>query len=36
MYADAIEACNEVLQQNVDYPRIKKDILEKGITNLRT
>ncbi|EZA54614.1 Tetratricopeptide repeat protein 21B [Ooceraea biroi] len=36
MYADAIEACNEVLKQNIDYPRIKKDILEKCINNLRT
>ncbi|XP_015604649.1 tetratricopeptide repeat protein 21B-like [Cephus cinctus] len=35
-YADAIEACNEVLRQNVDYPRIRKEILEKSINNLRT
>ncbi|KAG5344455.1 TT21B protein, partial [Acromyrmex heyeri] len=35
-YADAIEACNEVLKQNTDYPRIRKDILEKCINNLRT
>lgn len=35
-YADAIEACNEVLKQNPDYPRIRKDILEKCINNLRT
>ncbi|XP_076249317.1 tetratricopeptide repeat protein 21B [Calliopsis andreniformis] len=35
-YAEAIEACNEVLKQNPDYPRIRKDILEKCINNLRT
>lgn len=35
-YADAIETCNQVLKQNADYPRIKKDILEKSINNLRT
>ncbi|XP_046740894.1 tetratricopeptide repeat protein 21B-like [Diprion similis] len=35
-YADAIETCNEVLKQNPDYPRIKKDILEKSMNNLRT
>lgn len=36
IYADAIEACNEVLKQSSDYPRIRKDILEKCINNLRT
>ncbi|XP_068984486.1 tetratricopeptide repeat protein 21B-like [Bombus flavifrons] len=35
-YADGIEACNEVLKQSPDYPRIKKEILEKCINNLRT
>ena len=35
-YAEAIEACNEVLKQSLDYPRIRKDILEKCINNLRT
>ncbi|XP_029176908.1 tetratricopeptide repeat protein 21B-like [Nylanderia fulva] len=35
-YAEAIDACNEVLKQNSDYPRIRKDILEKCINNLRT
>ncbi|KAH0560588.1 tetratricopeptide repeat protein 21B-like [Cotesia glomerata] len=35
-YADAIQACNQVLKQNSDYPRIRKDILEKSINNLRT
>ncbi|XP_020711621.2 tetratricopeptide repeat protein 21B-like [Athalia rosae] len=35
-YADAIEICNEVLKQKSDYPRIRKDILEKSMNNLRT
>lgn len=35
-FAEAIEACNEVLAISPDYPRIKKDILEKSINNLRT
>lgn len=35
-YADAIETCNEVLKQNSDYPRVKKDVLEKSMNNLRT
>ncbi|XP_043250172.1 tetratricopeptide repeat protein 21B-like [Colletes gigas] len=35
-YAEAIEVCNEVLKLNPEYPRIKKDILEKCINNLRT
>ncbi|XP_076761732.1 tetratricopeptide repeat protein 21B [Xylocopa sonorina] len=35
-YADGIEACNEVLKQSPDYPRIRKEILEKCINNLRT
>lgn len=35
-YADGIEACNEILKQSPDYPRIKKEILEKCINNLRT
>ncbi|XP_017891080.1 tetratricopeptide repeat protein 21B-like [Ceratina calcarata] len=35
-YADGIEACNEVLKQTPDYPRIRKEILEKCINNLRT
>ncbi|KAI4489571.1 hypothetical protein M0802_011008 [Mischocyttarus mexicanus] len=35
-YADAIKACNDVLRQNPDYPRIRKDVLEKAINNLRT
>ncbi|XP_078037183.1 tetratricopeptide repeat protein 21B isoform X2 [Augochlora pura] len=35
-YAEAIDACNEILKQSPDYPRIRKDILEKCINNLRT
>ncbi|XP_058794945.1 tetratricopeptide repeat protein 21B-like [Phymastichus coffea] len=35
-YADAIEACMEVLKVDPDFPRIKKDILEKSINNIRT
>ena len=35
-YADAINASNEVLKQSPDYPRIKKDILEKAMNNIRT
>ncbi|XP_012141012.1 tetratricopeptide repeat protein 21B isoform X2 [Megachile rotundata] len=35
-YADGIEACNEILKQSPDYPRVKKEILEKCINNLRT
>ncbi|XP_066591171.1 tetratricopeptide repeat protein 21B-like [Prorops nasuta] len=35
-YAESIEACDEILKQNPDYPRIKKDIMEKALSNLRT
>lgn len=35
-FADAIEACNEVLAANPEYPRIRKDILDKSINFLRT
>ncbi|XP_014219398.1 tetratricopeptide repeat protein 21B-like [Copidosoma floridanum] len=35
-FADAIEACNEVLKIEPDYPRIRRDILEKSMHNLRT
>lgn len=35
-YADAIEACMEVLRIDPEFPRIKKDILEKSINNIRT
>ncbi|CAB0036391.1 unnamed protein product [Trichogramma brassicae] len=33
-FADAIEICNQVLKANPDYPRIKKDILEKTFVQL--
>ncbi|XP_031832068.1 tetratricopeptide repeat protein 21B [Nomia melanderi] len=36
VYAEAIDACNDILKQSHDYPRVKKDILEKCINNLRT
>ncbi|XP_063986982.1 tetratricopeptide repeat protein 21B-like [Diachasmimorpha longicaudata] len=35
-YPDAIQACNEVLKQNSDFPRIRKDILDKSIHNIRS
>ena len=35
-YADAIKVCNQVLAQNPDYPRIRKDILDKSVNNIRT
>lgn len=35
-YADAIDVCQQVLRNHPDYPRIKKDILDKSINNLRT
>lgn len=35
-YANAIQACNEVLRQNSDFPRIRKEILDKSINNIRT
>ncbi|KAK0077320.1 hypothetical protein PV325_004087, partial [Microctonus aethiopoides] len=35
-YADAIQGCNEVLRQNSDFPRIRKEILEKSINSIRT
>lgn len=34
-YADAIDVCHQVLKLNPDYPRIKKDILDKSMNNLR-
>lgn len=36
MYADSIDVCNELLANNPDFPRVKKDILEKCINHLRT
>lgn len=35
-YADAIDTCHIVLKINPDYPRIRKEILEKARNNLRT
>ena len=35
-YADCIEACHQVLKLNPDYPRIRRELLEKAIFNLRT
>lgn len=35
-FADAIEICHQVLKVHPDYPRIKKDILDKCMNNLRT
>ncbi|KAJ8866732.1 hypothetical protein PR048_032593 [Dryococelus australis] len=35
-YADAIDVCQQVLKLHPDYPRIRKDILDKSRNNLRT
>uniref|UniRef100_A0A1B6BXL6 Tetratricopeptide repeat protein 21B n=2 Tax=Clastoptera arizonana TaxID=38151 RepID=A0A1B6BXL6_9HEMI len=35
-YAYAISTCQSVLKLNPDYPKIRKDILEKAISHLRT
>ncbi|XP_069686948.1 tetratricopeptide repeat protein 21B-like [Periplaneta americana] len=35
-YADAIDVCQQVLKVHPDYPRIRKEILEKSRNNLRT
>lgn len=35
-YADAIEICNQVLKIHPDYPKIRKDILDKSLNHLRT
>lgn len=35
-FVNAIDVCEQVLKCNPDYPRIKKDILDKCINNLRT
>ncbi|XP_075220295.1 tetratricopeptide repeat protein 21B isoform X2 [Lycorma delicatula] len=35
-YAEAITTCQAVLHLNSDYPRIRKEVLEKAITHLRT
>lgn len=34
-YADAIDAAQHVLKLNPDYPKIKKEILDKSMNNLR-
>ena len=35
-YADAIDTCQQVLKLQPDFPRIRKEILEKSRNNLRT
>nr|CAD7440821.1 unnamed protein product [Timema bartmani] len=35
-YADAIDVCHQILKEQPDYPRIRKEILEKSRNNLRT
>lgn len=35
-YADAIDVCQQVLKINPEYPKIKKDILDKSMNSLRT
>lgn len=35
-YADAIDIGNHVLKIHPEYPKIKKDILDKALNNLRT
>merc|ERR1719487_2537924 len=35
-YVDAIDVCHKVLQQFPDYPKIRKDVLEKARQCLRT
>lgn len=35
-YAEAIDISQQILKINPDYPRVKKDILDKCINNLRT
>ncbi|XP_047119367.1 tetratricopeptide repeat protein 21B-like isoform X2 [Schistocerca piceifrons] len=35
-YAEAIDVCQQVLKLQPDFPRIRKDILEKCRSNLRT
>ena len=34
-YVDAINVCHKVLKQFPDYPRMRKDILDKARANLR-
>ncbi|KAK4881230.1 hypothetical protein RN001_004549 [Aquatica leii] len=35
-HAEAIDVCQQVLKNHPDYPRIRKDILDKCMNNLRT
>lgn len=35
-FADAIDVSNQVLKIHPDYPKIKKDIYDKSLNNLRT
>ncbi|KAJ8668598.1 hypothetical protein QAD02_010261 [Eretmocerus hayati] len=35
-HAEAIEACLEVLRANPDYPRIRRDIMDKSVALIRT
>jgi len=35
-YVEAITVCNVVLEKNPDYPKIKKEVLEKAWMNLRS
>lgn len=34
-YADAIDIAQEVLKISPDYPKVRKDILDKCMNNLR-
>ncbi|KAL1140336.1 hypothetical protein AAG570_000268 [Ranatra chinensis] len=35
-FADAISVCHAVLKLSPDYPRIRKDVLDKALSHLRT
>ncbi|KAK5649373.1 hypothetical protein RI129_000402 [Pyrocoelia pectoralis] len=35
-YAEAIDTCQQVLKFHPDYPRIRRDILDRSLTHLRT
>lgn len=35
-YADAISTCQAVLKLNPEYPRIRKEILDKAVSHLRS
>ena len=34
-YVEAIDICNDVLTMYPDYPKIRKEILEKAMSSLR-